>query len=86
MLQQINTYVATHDLNCGCDNPLKHIILQIAEQEPGLQFDKEEQNQIKKWLTTGEHGENPGGKDDDDGFGEGELERLFAEDDTEDTG
>lgn len=73
-LQIVNTYVNIHDLNCGCNEPLKHIIQQIQQQEPTL-----------KCLTTGEIGENPGLEDGVDGLGEGELEALFADTEKEDT-
>lgn len=75
-LQSVNGYVHIHDLNCKCDQPLKHIINQITDQEPT----------IKKWLatTTAEDGNHATGGDIDD-FGPGELERLFAEEeDTKD--
>lgn len=75
-LQWINLQVAVHDQWCHCDNPLKHIILGILEQEQTLKFDKEESAIIEKCLTTGE-------EDGDavDGLGDGELEALFAQDD-----
>lgn len=73
-LQIVNTYVNIHDLNCSCEEPLKHIIKQIQEQEPTL-----------KCLTTGETGENPGLEDGVDGLGDGELEALFADTEEKDT-
>lgn len=73
-LQIVNTYVNVHDLNCSCDEPLKHIIQQIQEQEPTL-----------KCLTTGETGGDHGLEDGVDGLGEGELEALFAETEEKDT-
>lgn len=71
--------VSIHDLWCYCDNPLKHIILGILEQEPTLNFDQEDSKKIQKCLTTG------GGEDVLDDFGDGELEKLFAEDDIDTT-
>jgi len=70
-LQTVNAYVHIHDLNCNCQEPLKHVIKQILDQEPT----------IKPWLATitEENGDQDGEKDID-GFGPGELERLFAED------
>ena len=69
-LQYVNCYTSIHDLGCNCDEPLKHIIKQITEQEPS----------IKPWLATtfGNTGDQDGEKDID-GFAPGELERLFAE-------
>lgn len=76
-LQTVNSYVSIHDLNCNCKEPLKHIINQITEQEPSL----------KPWLaTTTEDTGDQNGDGDIDGFGPGELERLFAEDDAEKEG
>jgi len=77
-LQQINLHVAVHDLNCGCDNPLKHIIYQFLEQEPSIIFTNQEIENLKKCHGTGTAGGDPG--DDDTGFGPGDLEQLFAED------
>lgn len=76
-LQQVNTHVHIHDLNCGCDTPLQHIIIQILQQEPDLKKDEKFKQQLQQCLTTGEDGTTPTGGIDD--FGEGELERLFAE-------
>lgn len=70
-LQTVNTYVNVHDLTCNCNEPLKHIIQQITEQEPSIKKET--------WFTTTDNGENPGGVGDVDDFGEGELEALFAE-------
>lgn len=75
-LQQVNTYVAVHDLNCNCKNPLRHIIKQIQQQEPTLKCHH---------FTTAEDG-NQDGDVDIDGFGPGELEKLFAEDTAEKDG
>ncbi len=72
----INTHVSVHDIYCSCDKPLEHIVLGIFEQEPNLRFDTDDSNKIKKCLTTGENGDG----DALDGFGDGELEKLFAED------
>lgn len=65
----INTIVQIHNLQCGCEKPLDHTIKEILQQEPSL-----------KCLTTGEDQITT----DADGFGEGDLDRLFEEDFTED--
>lgn len=75
-LQQVNSYVSIHDLTCNCNQPLKHIIEQITEQEPTIKKEK--------WFTTTDTGENPGGAGGVDDFGDGELEALFAETDEKD--
>lgn len=73
-LQHVNCYVGIHDISCNCTEPLKHIIKQIISQEPT----------IKPWLATiTEDAGTPDGEGDIDGFGPGELERLFAEPDAE---
>lgn len=74
-LQWINGTVHLHDMHCHCNEPLKHLIFGILEQEPHLQFNKEESQQLQKCLTTGDHTEDAG-----DVIGEGELDRLFEED------
>ena len=75
-LQIVNTYVNIHDLNCGCTQPLKHIIQQIEDQEPS----------IKEWRTTTATGDDHGPEDGVDGLGEGELEALFADTEEDTTG
>lgn len=74
-LNWINTEVAVHDLHCQCDDPLKHIIIGIIQQEPSLKFDKEESKLIQQCLTTSE---DTG--DAVDTLGEGDLDALFAQD------
>ncbi len=75
-LDWINTICAVHDLRCACNEPLKHTITGIIRQEPSLKFNKEDSDLIKKCLTTGD----PGTEDVVDGFGDGELEKLFEGD------
>lgn len=75
-LQHVNTYVNVHDLTCDCQQPLKHIIKQIVQQEPSL----------KPWLATIADTGDPAGEKDIDGFEPGELERLFAGEDDANAG
>lgn len=75
-LNGINSICSVHDIHCMCNNPLQHTILGIIEQEPSLKFNKEDSTKIQKCLTTGD----ATGQDVVDGFGDGELESLFAED------
>lgn len=81
ILQNVNAFVAIHDLTCQCEQPLKCIIQQIYLQEPTLQFQPTE---LQKWLTTTGTSGDHGGKDASDFTGE-ELDALFAntEEDTE---
>lgn len=80
--QNINAFVGLHDLTCNCDNPLKCIVLQIYNREKTLKFNTQE---IQQWLTTTEdHGAvTTGEKEEIDGE---DLEALFAEEDTTNTG
>lgn len=75
--QILNAYTSIHDLNCGCNNPLLHIVEQIFEKEPTIK---------QQCLTSQEDGGDQETGTDIDGFGPGELERLFAEDADADTG
>lgn len=75
-IQWINTLVHLHDLQCDCDGPLEHTVLAINKQEKHLRFTDQEKKQLEKWLTTTEKHGTP----DVDGFGDGDLEALFAED------
>ena len=76
-LNFVNSICSNHDLWCCCNDPLKHTIITILKQEPTIKFDKEDSKIIQKCLTTTEDG---GDGDVLDGFGDGELEKLFGED------
>lgn len=80
-LQNVNAFVAIHDLTCSCEKPLKCIIQQIYNQEPTLQFQTKE---LQKWLITTETSGAHGG-DDENAFTGEEIDALFAniEEDTE---
>lgn len=80
-IQWMNTLVHVHDLQCECDKPLEHTAYTIFTEEKNLRFSPEEKKAFETCLTT------PGEptKEEDDPFGDGELEALFAEDPT-DTG
>lgn len=75
ILQNVNLFVSIHDLSCKCSNPLKCIILQIYNQEKGLQIKPEE---IQQWLTTTAAGEITTGKEET--FDGEDLDALFADD------
>ncbi|BAB19325.1 unnamed protein product [Torque teno mini virus 4] len=70
----LNSVAHSHDLLCHCDHPLKHLCEIIFENEPELKL------QLCH-TTTAETGDSHTAGDD--GFGEGDLDRLFAEDFTE---
>lgn len=75
-LQHVNTLVSIHDLNCGCNSPLECTILTIYNQEKDLKFTEEEKKKLQTWFTTTEKDTTP----EEEGFGDGDLERLFEED------
>lgn len=66
-LDWINCLVQIHNLRCGCNEPLIHTVEEIFKQEPTV---KEQCLHSGDTLTAAE----------DAGFGDGDLERLFAED------
>lgn len=75
-LQWLNNTVSSHDLWCGCNKPWKH--LQEILQSRGTQI-----------CLTGTVDDKDAGTqtgDDDLDLAPGELERLFAEEDIDDTG
>lgn len=74
ILQNVNAWVAIHDLSCCCEHPLNCIIKQIYHQEPTLNINKED---FPKWFTTTETTDVHGGKDEEDYTGE-DLDALFA--------
>lgn len=63
----LNTVVHVHDLTCGCEKALEHTVQEIFLQEPSIK---------EKCLTTGE---NPSTGGEEDVLGDGDLDRLFAE-------
>nr|ALN98243.1 ORF2 [Chimpanzee anellovirus] len=73
--QWINNVYSSHDLFCGCNDPILHLLTVINK---GSQAQKpEEEIQNIKCLITGD----PTKITAEDLFEEGELERLFTEDD-----
>ncbi|AXQ65918.1 MAG: hypothetical protein [Anelloviridae sp.] len=78
-----NAVASLHGLVCDCTQPLEHSIDIIVNQEPNLKFNNKTSEKLKKCLTTDD---GPTAADAIDGLNEGELENLFAEDITEDTG
>ncbi len=78
-LALVNGFVKDHDYICQCSNPAFHCLLVLTKQlAPELK--PEEKQQIKECLTTTT--EEPTGDADIPDIGD--LERIFAEDDTED--
>ena len=78
-LKWMNQLCHTHDMLCDCPNPLEHTILLICEQERDLKFNPNEKDLIKQCLTTADTA-TVATDQDNDGFGEGDLEDLFKED------
>ncbi|AXQ65793.1 MAG: hypothetical protein [Anelloviridae sp.] len=78
-LKWMNQLCHTHDMLCDCPSALEHTISLIFEQEPALKFKPQERDLIKKCLT-GITTDTANTDQDNDGFGEGDLEELFKED------
>ncbi len=79
-LQLLNQIIASHDLCCGCDKPLDHItylcVNTFDQTNPKIQ-----QTKCLLFGDTTDPVTTP--EDAIDGLIEGELEELFAEDDTD---
>lgn len=75
--QMMNSIWNIHDLCCGCNNCFKHIfdILQRKNSLPCLPS-----------TSTEDAGTQTDGDKEEDGLDEGDLDRLFEEDFTEETG
>lgn len=71
--QWMNTVFQTHDLCCGCKDTILHLLTILNRNGKAPKPEKDIKN--IKCLITGE------GKEDseEDGFGPGELEELFKE-------
>lgn len=82
-LQWTNNIVQLHDLLCKCNKPLEHTIDNILHQEPNLRLEQSTKNLIEKCLTSGA-ADSITHEEDADIIGDGDLEKLFAEDFTED--
>ncbi len=80
--QLLNCIVGDHDLICCCEEPLQHITDLIFTANPDIKFKEETKQKIQKCLGTTQEEDG----DDDAGIGEGELDRLFAEEFDENTG
>ncbi len=77
--QLLNTLVGNHDLCCKCDEPLTHLAVLIFEKAKPTNFTEKEKTIIKKCLGEGD-GDGTTTGDAIDGLGDGDLEKLFAED------
>lgn len=81
-LNWINSINHSHDLFCGCNDPLLHLLILYNKHGNAPKPEAEIKN--IKWLISGK--ENTGPEDELD-FADGELEKLFQEDTEEkDTG
>lgn len=77
-LQLVNAFITSHDLVCHCKNPGYHSLL-IATEQIGKELTPKEKTQIKQCL--GEEDTTGDGAEGDLGYGD--LDKLFAEDFTE---
>lgn len=78
-----NLLVHIHDNLCKCDKPLEHTIDTCTSIPEELRLNKSTKQKLEKCLTSTE---DDGPADVLDGFGDGELDALFAQDTEEDTG
>ncbi len=82
--QLLNSIFNNHDLCCGCNEPASHLTFLLINNCNPQKFSPEEKEVIKKWhgdITT-----QGGDTTEDIGIDAGELETLFAEDDTTEDG
>lgn len=77
--QLLNCIFGNHDLACGCQDPASHLTHLLIHNCKPTKFNKEETKEIQKWC--GELTED-GDQEDTTGLEPGELDALFAEDDT----
>lgn len=79
--QIINTIIGTHDLCCGCNDPTSHLTHLLITTCKPTSFNKKEKEEIKQWCGTLTE-DTTGEEDDQTGLLPGELDALFAEEDT----
>lgn len=72
--QWINSIFTNHDLFCGCNKPIRHLLTILNRKGKAPKPEPEIKN--IECLITGEKDGDP----EDEPFGEGELELLFQED------
>ena len=83
----LNLTFACHDQFCHCDDPWLHFLILLNKTGSAPKPEEDIKN-IKCLLTGDTHTEeedNPIEKEDETGFIDGELERLFQEDEGEGT-
>lgn len=73
--QWINTIFANHDLICGCNDTITHLLVVLNRKGTAPKPEKDIKN--IKCLITGKEEED---HTEEDAFGAGELELLFKED------
>lgn len=76
-IQWINCIVTTHGMICSCEKPFHHLQDLLKDQQVKCHFTGDPNTDGAAAITTG-NGE--------DHFDEGDLDRLFEEDFTEDDG
>lgn len=81
--QWMNTIFNSHDLFCECNDPELHFLIILNKNSSAIKPEPEIRN-IKCLLTgDGDAGKETTENFDDPGFLEGELEKLFNENDGE---
>lgn len=77
-IQWINCIFTTHGMICGCEKPLQHLEDILKDQQVRCHFIGDPKEDTTTAAITTGNGE--------DHFDEGDLDRLFEEDFTEDDG
>lgn len=72
--QWINHFYSSHDLICGCKNPVLHFLTIINKKGNAPKPEEDIKNIL--CLITGD----PTTKEEEEPFGPGELDILFADD------
>lgn len=89
IVQWLNNTVQGHDMICGCDTPVQHLIFEFAKRSSHYGLTAENLNNMTKCLTFTEEKdtqtdstseeEHDGGPEGDLTFGD--LDKLFEGDD-----
>ncbi len=88
-LQLCNALIATHDLACGCQDPIKHAIQLLLKFGIDSSITPQTRNQLECLLSTAtgsDHTTDSAGDAVDAVLADGDLEELFKETFEDDTG
>lgn len=80
LLQWMNANATIHDMICDCNHPNKHFLQQLAKNQEQIKINKKEYKDLQQCLTITDE-ETGEDLTADVGFGPGDLEAIFREDD-----